>query len=205
MIIAGIDFSLNSTAITIFDDSLPDEKYIFFNVYRKLTKKRLEIMSSANIELIKHNNVQVINDENEKILDAIDTTNIIFNIVKNCDFVAMEGFAFNARGNRLAELSGYQYLLRAELIHKKIPFKIYPPLTIKKFAGYGRYTKEEMIDIFIKEDNIKLAKQIAEMDNRNGKPVDDIVDSYFVCKKLQSDLNKGSLKILLNGNTHQKT
>jgi hypothetical protein len=197
MRIAGIDFSLNSTAITIFDNSLTDEQYVFYSLYRKLTKKRTDVMVSTNIELIKHPNVAVACDENEKILDAIETTNIIFNIIKGCDFVAMEGFAFNARGNRLAELSGYQYLLRAKLVEMKIPFTIYPPLSIKKFAGYGRYTKEEMIDIFIKLDNIKLAKQINELEFKYDKPIDDIVDSYFVCKKCLSDLEKGSLKDIL--------
>lgn len=193
MKVAGIDFSLNSSAITIYDNKLEHEKFMFYNLYRKLTKKRVTVMESTNIELIKHPNVSVVNDENEKIIDAIETTNIIFDIIKDCDFVAMEGFAFNARGNRLAELSGYQYLLRAKLQEKKIPFKIYPPLTIKKFAGYGRYTKDDMIEIFTKEENIKLAKQIQELEDKTMKPIDDIVDSYFVCKKVINDLEKGSL------------
>lgn len=190
MKIAGVDFSLNSTGICILDTDTSG--YTFYNVYRKLPKKTQKILNSINVQLINHQKIKN-NDEIVKIKDGIELTDTIFNIIRTCNFVGIEGFAFNARGNRLVEIAGYQYLLREKLIINGIPFQIYPPTTIKKFAGNGRFNKEEMISVF-KGENITLSEQYKYLDIKAKKPFDDIVDSYYICKKVLNDKEIGLIK-----------
>jgi hypothetical protein len=104
MVLIGLDFSINSSGICVYDDTLePLEQFRFYNVYRKVTKKKLPLINSLNIEMIKNPTPQVEKDEISKINDAIVTSELIFDILKNADYVGIEGFAFGAKGNRLAE------------------------------------------------------------------------------------------------------
>jgi hypothetical protein len=81
------------------------------------------------------------------------------------------------------------------LIEHKISFNIYPPTTIKKFVGHGRYTKDDMVENF-KNENVKLAYQMKHNEIMATKPFDDLVDAYFICKKLKHDLKSSFIKTL---------
>lgn len=179
---------MNSTGICKMNAG----NYSFINVFRKQVKKNLCIIEDLNIEMIHNENDNTQQSELSKIQDAIHTTDLIFDVIKDCEFVAIEGLAFGSKGNRLAEISGYQYLLRQRLLYADIPFAVYPPTTIKKFAGSGKYNKDDMYQEFLKED-VDLAYRLKNLNCELIKPIDDLVDAYFVCKKLEYDLNQRDL------------
>ncbi len=116
------------------------------------------------------------------------------------DCLAIEGFSFASTGNRLAQISGYQWLLRYNLIEdceiSAEQLWFFSPMTIKATAGKGNYKKEEMIEAFINSDcNSAFANALrnapAEFQTKRGqwlKPIDDIVDSYWIVKTLQKTI-----------------
>jgi len=184
-VICGIDFSMNSTGIC----KMHNGKYSFVNVYRNQIKKNLPTINKLGITLIHNENDNSQQSELSKIQDAVHTVDLIFDNIRDCEFVAIEGLAFGAKGSRLAEIAGYQYLLRQRLLYADIPFAVYPPTTIKKFVGSGRFKKEDMYTAFLTED-VKLAHRLNKVKCGLIKPIDDLIDAYFICKKLEFDLNQ---------------
>jgi hypothetical protein len=146
------------------------------------------------------------------ILDSIQVAqNTIQGITEFCgigdpneNIVAIEGFSFGSTGNRLAQLSGYQYVLRMHLLSKLISpvsienMWIFAPATVKataKAGGKGK-GKLDMIQSFIEhedklpglENNLfyqEICKNPETFQDKKGrfiKPVDDLIDSYFILK-----------------------
>ena len=116
------------------------------------------------------------------------------------DAYAIEGFSFGSTGNRLAQISGYQWVLRWEfrnIIKETKDFWIFSPMTIKAVAGKGNFKKEQMIDAFIQSDDPILQKtglwkalnsnpEMFQTKRGNWlKPIDDIIDAYWVLRTLE--------------------
>lgn len=105
--------------------------------------------------------------------------------------IAIEGFAFNSKGAASIDLIMYNSFLRRDLINE-FPVEcivIVPPTQAKKLAGKGNADKNYMIKAFMdnKLDDANLAKtrlwnfiKDYPMDEKHIKPVDDIIDSYFI-------------------------
>jgi len=183
MIYCGIDFSINSTGICIINKN----KLEFISFSRKvIAKKNLPVLDSLKIKLIE--NLENKNsDEHAKLEDAIYTTNKIFELIKHCDIIGIEGLSFGSTGNRLAEISGYQYLLRKLIHDTNKPFYIYPPKTIKKFVGNGNYDKEQIISTFIQNEHNWLAIKLKKLSlTKHFKPIDDLIDAYYIVKMLKN-------------------
>lgn len=109
--------------------------------------------------------------------------------------IAIEGFSFASRGSANNELIGYQYVLRNEFIKRGWNFEVFAPMTIKKTAGKGNFNKNEMIEAFLNnttndEELTKsnLIKKIKENEKffktktKWQKPVEDIIDAYWVMR-----------------------
>ena len=117
--------------------------------------------------------------------------------------VAFEGHSFNSKGNSLLELVSYQFLLR-NLISSLSNMSIdrmffYSPTTIKAFAGGARFKKKDMLERFVesKDERLKESKVFQRISKSLetiikgedvAKPVDDLVDSYWILKKLEQDV-----------------
>lgn len=209
--IVGIDFSIKSPAVTVIHR---EEGTQFFSFPRKSIAKEDFFITLEN------NGVSVITLEDEPALpktvkltqreqssikDAFMEIDAIIDMLSNWKFtkddcIAIEGFSFGSSGNRLAQISGYQWLLRAQLIRVLMiaPEQLYffSPMTIKATAGHGHYKKEDMINALIQSDcNTKFTNAIrqapAEFQNKKGnwlKPIDDICDSYWIAKTLEKTL-----------------
>ena len=105
--------------------------------------------------------------------------------------VANEGFAFNAKGDAILELSGYKYLLMAELYRRGYRnFPTYSPITIKKTAGCSKKEnkgKDKMIEALSNENpdlhpfinNLHTDPQIFKAKTAFVPCVDDIADAYW--------------------------
>jgi hypothetical protein len=143
--------------------------------------------------------------ERSSIKDGITLTKSMSQMLAHWSFteedhIAIEGFSFGSTGNRLAQISGYQWLLRYNLIEdcdiSADQLWFFSPMTIKATAGKGNFKKEDMIEAFINSDCQSefanaLRNDPAKFQTKKGvwlKPIDDIVDSYWIAKTLEKTL-----------------
>jgi hypothetical protein len=75
----------------------------------------------------------------------------------------------------------------------------YPPITVKSFAGGAKFKKKDMLMRFldVEDPNLKDNPVFVRISSSPDKvikgeevvkPVDDLVDSYWILKKLQQDV-----------------
>ena len=207
----GIDFSINSPALTLY---LNDEFHFFsffnFDPNRFLDKKFPKAITvhrmlhdSNTATLIPYLRKKTAEDYSEdqfnKIKDAdnlatLITKTLISNVPKpdNLD-IAIEGYSYGSKGNAIIDIVSFNSVLRNYLyrIFPAAKIWIFSPSAIKKFAGKGNAKKSDMLDYFLAEPpKHKFSQFVAEnkemLVNSTDvkKPVDDIIDSYFICKYL---------------------
>ena len=197
----GLDFSIKSPAATVIQDN----EYHFYSWQWGLGKIH---------EALKMAGVNVIVPTAYKTYEGSESTYKERTFTAECDSLtdsitdslkdfngpyAIEGFSFGSTGNRLAQLSGYQHVLRYKMnkIFSNENLWIFAPMTVKATAGKGNFNKEKMMEAFMNcEDPILLNSQFfkalksrpEEFQNKKGawvKPIDDIIDSYWVLKTLE--------------------
>lgn len=221
----GIDFSIKSPAVCVRNS---EGNLTFFSYPRKSVAKEDFLRTLVNSGVI----LNVIPDEpalpkkasigereRSSLIDADVEIGTIISTLKwawTQDlflrdrekelYVSIEGFSFASTGNRLAQLSGYQWVLRY-VLHKEMKmqpenFYVYAPMTVKATAGKGNYKKEDMIAAFIQSDDEDLRKTKfwqrlneapAEFQTKRGawlKPLDDIIDSYWVLRTLEKGISE---------------
>ena len=215
MIIA-IDFSINSTGICLYN-----EDGIHF-----LSIARNTVASSDFFNILAENQIHITNltkykscgtssiDERGYTRDAIQLAYEISELIKTVNkgkgdseknIIIFEGFSFGSKGNRLAQISGYQYILRDKLsdLLNFDNLYVYAPQSVKSTAGCaGRgKNKKDMITAFREHDELlpKLKEHVfykniisnpelfqTKKTKRGGgkfrKPIDDLVDSYWILK-----------------------
>lgn len=201
--IASIDFSINSTCITILTDSgyqwhhFGREKTSYFNLETDTFKRYLFPKRKKGDDYC--------STERAKLIDAEEFCTGIVDVLSSNDVksVAFEGHSFNSKGNSLLELVSYQFLLRSMLknrlsLHVDSIF-FYPPITVKAFAGGAKFKKKDMLERFVSSEDPLLQNNPTFIKIRESmdkvlkgeevvKPIDDLVDSYWIVKKLQQDV-----------------
>lgn len=203
MILSGIDFSINSAAICIYDGS----SYSWLHFGREGTKyhwlgnRNFNQIITPKRSLVKN----YCSNERVKMRDAIDLCYSITNELakRNVTHLAFEGHSFGSKGNSLLELVSYQFLLRFMILESHIldinNMFFYSPMTIKAFAGSGKFNKVQLLEKFMELEDVTLRNSqvydsivtnIGEVLKKDKivKPVDDVVDSFWILKKLQSDV-----------------
>jgi hypothetical protein len=183
MVIAGIDYSLCGPAVCLFRaNSTGKFSYSGCSFYFLTDNKRQSEIRTLNIfgeRLSDWNNDQ---HRYETIADwAMD-------IVMGCAHVALEGYAYSASGKvfHIAENTG---ILKYKLYQLSIPVTIIPPTEVKKFAtGKGNADKNAMYDSWLKETGVDLKGLLTPKRQESVSPVSDIVDSYYICKKMYESL-----------------
>lgn len=212
----GIDFSIKSTAIAIRDNQNNLHLYSFprTSVIKSIVSGYL-IESGVNLSVLPTEpalpkKTTIAERERSSLIDAVMQVNSIVEKISQCNTsdnryqVGIEGFSFGSTGNRLAQISGYQWLLRYNLFSSghMVPddFYIYAPMTVKATAGKGNFKKENMIEAFLNsEDQSLQAHSFWQSIKTNPhyfqtkkglweKPIDDIVDAYWVLKTLENNI-----------------
>lgn len=215
--ILAIDFSINSPGLTFLKDgklkfaSLTKKGVCPQDFYDVMEKHQVRTITLDKYKKVKNNS----KDARGFTLDAIATANGIIEIIEKTypgikkskdNILIIEGFSFGSTGNRLAQIAGYQYILRHFLIDKYFPienFYLYPPQTVKSKAGAAKRGegKKGMIERFIEHtekigdlESTPFYQEIIKNEHsqfraagnkRNPigkwrKPTDDIIDSYWV-------------------------
>jgi hypothetical protein len=198
MTIVGIDMSKNSPGVCIRNG----EKLTFLSFIRgKETKK-----TSAHFASLRERGIVIVNNpratniktyselEVWKIMDAsLLAETIVDNLPDEVDMVGLEGFSYGSKGNSGLDIAGYAYCLRKALFEKYGQDKlcIFSPGNVKKTAGKGNAGKEEIMNFFLSSENPDLRnnefwKGLSDGELTKDKPVDDLVDSFYVqeCTRL---------------------
>lgn len=214
-ILIGIDFSINSPAITIKHDNT----YKFISFYNSFGKsfedkklvKNLEIPNTLrnleDLEIILYNRVKRTKDyQKDQLNSIIDAENLSTVIINELDkytnhklIIGLEGFSFASKGNSAIDLIMYNSFLRKELLKLTKELYIFSPSEIKKIVAKGNANKLEMVKCFYDntlDDGILSCSPFFNWatENKNlcinkeiiPKPIDDLVDSYFILKKLEN-------------------
>jgi len=216
MPILGIDFSLTSTAVTLKNST----EYVFYTFARETAVKADVATSLKNSGVAVHlvpaeaplpKKATITERERSSVEDAYVLINKIVDQFKYLHdpitAYGIEGFSFGSTGNRLAQIAGYQWALRWEMRNIGMStenFWVFSPMTVKATAGKGNFKKEQMIEAFINSDDpllqengfwLAIKNNPEQFQTKRGnwlKPIDDIVDSYWVLRT--TELNKELLK-----------
>jgi len=204
----GVDFSMNSAAIC----TLRNDKYNFYAFPRGVQKRIKENLDSSGVilNIIPKEKLEskILADKerfNSNDADfAINKIIIILNdVLLNTDAIGIEGIAFMARGNSIAQFAGYHYILRY-LLSKYVGYEnihVFAPNSIKMTAGKGNFKKFQMIDAFINSEDkdlhetqfhkkIKIEPELFQTKTGNWlSPIDDIVDSFWTLQTLLKTLS----------------
>lgn len=127
--------------------------------------------------------------ESWKAVDAARyAQHIVSNLPDDADFVGIEGFSYGSSGNSFIDIVGYGYAVRIALIEKygAEKFSVFSPGNVKKTAGKGNANKELVQQFFLQKEDSDLNKTKFWQNLKSRqidiakKPVDDLVDAYFV-------------------------
>lgn len=183
MISIGLDLSLNSTGICVYDnEKLKTEYYI---IGCKFTKKALATPPCGCLSLKTFEKIDADKKTEYHEKEWAKTTNIftVVNIINEIlgwyqpDICTIEGISFGSKGDVIG-LSGLNYMVRQTILaQKKIPILyIVSPTQNKKFAtGNGQADKDSMMAAW------KMLDMNAKKISNNIKQ-DDIADAYFLAR-----------------------
>lgn len=199
------DRKINNSVTVVYKDLLPFDNFELIRLNREhlnLSKKEKKNYSfSEKIKLqdaihtadliYTHINNLKLELSNKAKVDSIN--------------IAMEGFSYGSRGSSKNDISGLTYIIRERLLKISDNIYFYSPKAIKKFAGKkleaktGNAGKTDMFDMFVNnsldDKNLKTTKMYQFIKNNQDvcirknkilKPLDDLIDSYFVCRKVSS-------------------
>jgi len=185
MIIAGIDYSLRGPAICIHNSENGSFSFKTCSFYFLTNTQKYATMFNDNIFGERFNQWNCETSRYETIADwACDR-------IVGCEQVALEGYAFGAKGNRLFQIAENTGILKYKIYQRGVPIEVVAPTEVKKFAtNKGNASKMDMHSAFYKHTCVDLKKMISPDQKDISNPVSDIVDSYYICKLLHSKLSK---------------
>ncbi len=167
--IAGIDYSLTSPAICVWETH--DDTFNFYYLGKPSS-------TYNNLYSTPYPKWETKEQRHEMLSDWA------LSIIKGCE-PYIEGYAYGATGNAILNIAENMGILKHKMYKIEQSFTTVPPTVIKKFAtGKGNANKELMYDAFIAEEStpIDLKEQLTPRAEKIRNPVSDIVDSYFIAK-----------------------
>ncbi len=180
MISVGIDYSMNSPAVTLFDGVTA---CCFFVPQKKKQEGLSGLVNSINFNCVA---VGSRRSEFSTIYQKYDTnTSFVFGALgmlnpDQCK-VFIEGYSYGSKGSSVLNLAENGGILRHHLWKQEFDFEEFAPSKIKKFAtGKGNADKFMMYEAFKKETGIDLELHLESSCGSN--PISDIVDSYYIAK-----------------------
>ena len=191
--VIGIDFSINSTAVTIYKDGhfhlfsfVPNYRPQLkaFKVHEEL-KELITVISYTKAA----NTGDPIRDQSIKLENADDLSSKIMEIldlhVNGIPDIRIEGYSFGSKGNSFIDLVSYNTFLKAKIFQRwGSCISVIPPKSLKKiYTKNGNASKCDMIRHFIGNSKSPFTDKLLTMnfdldsDFVIPKPIDDLVDS----------------------------
>ena len=186
MIFAGIDYSMSSPCICVWDSNteLKFENCLVYNFGNWSGVKRFE-GTHENICILKQPTFTC----NEERFRNISNWAKAVMIENKVDSVSIEGYSYGSKGS-VFEIGENTGVLKGMLFSMKIPFYILEPTHVKKVSsGNGAAKKSLLYQVFKERTGISIERIIGYDSNTTKKnldepwelkPVDDIIDSYFI-------------------------
>jgi hypothetical protein len=197
--IIGIDFSINSTAVTVKNGSeivmmsfVPN-----YEPDKRAWRVHQSISNLVQIHSYKKDgsSKDSIEDQRIKLRNANQLSDLIINSIgrenlKGVERINIEGFSYASKGNSFIDLITYNSFLKTKL-YQEVGDKIYvvPPKTLKKwYTGNGNATKCGMLRSYMEKNDNDLTHKIREWCKIEDeefsipKPIDDLVDSIALAE-----------------------
>ena len=167
----GIDQSLTSTGVTIYDGK--------DFIYKLLQTEKTKGTKCPTIDYTRR--LMSLKKQIKEVLDEYNIT-----------FAAMEGMSFGSRGSTIFDLGGLSHIIRELFVEEGIGFIVVPPKTLKKYwTGSGNANKDAMVQVAIDEEyHVPIEKNYGTKKAPNIKPDDNIVDSLALCRFLDDYKSK---------------
>jgi len=189
MILGGIDYSLTGPAICIFLGEEDDDPFNFY-------KCKFHFLTNTN----KYATTFPPNIKGEKFIEWNHDCERYRSIadwaiekVQGCEWVILEGYSYNSKNSKVFNIAENTGVLKYKLWENAYPVDIVSPAEVKKLAtGKGNATKKDMHSAFVKDTGVNLKKLISPKIKTDNGPVSDIVDSYYICKKLYNKMRMSS-------------
>ncbi|BAU40022.1 hypothetical protein [Ralstonia phage RSP15] len=169
-IVAGIDYSMTSPAIAIYDTEkeLSFDNLLMFNLSEK--KKYQGVWGNIRIDP-----TPVWDCPEERFLKIAEWAIDILTENK-VEEVVLEGYAMGSTKGLVFQIAEHASVLKQKLYAKGIPFTCPAPTSVKKaFAGSGNAKKPDMVEAFEKRFGVSIT-DILGCPRAKGSD-NDIVDS----------------------------
>lgn len=198
----GIDFSINSPGMCIINGDTynwisffnvgekPIENFLQQKKIPKGNQPHLTISQMEYCKAIPYNRRKpsddYIVDSRNKLEDACRLADLIIDNLPEEGHVWLEGYSYGSKGNSFIDLIFFNAILRSKIYEKtNLTLSIASPSQVKKFAGIGNASKEKMQEFFLEsKDNVLVEstffKYVLSLDEVNIKPIDDLIDAYFL-------------------------
>lgn len=186
MIVVGIDYSLTSPALCLFDTDVGDFCFANTKCYFLASKKMHECYNDGVISAEDYPKGWA-TAEGRFASIAYWAEQIIYRALgaRLVDELSVwiEGYSYGSSGKvfHIAENTG---ILKHRLYKGGIGYESVPPTSVKKFAtGKGNSNKDAMYTQFC-EDNpgVDLMSDLSPKSKAVNSPVSDIVDAFYICK-----------------------
>jgi hypothetical protein len=207
MNIVAIDFSINSPGICIYNTI--DQNYVFVSYLKPKTGTKAEQKMQEEMSvlegciMIKQPNFAAQTEFSEgelaKILKYKTISKDIINIIlthtrwEDPYIFAFEGSSYgsSAGTNNIIDMAAAAAILKLEIINTICPIDIITiaPSTIKKHAGKGNMKKDELwvkfLENCLSDPNLESHSifnfvKTLEVTKKVPKPLDDLIDAYFL-------------------------
>ena len=177
--IAGIDYSLTSPSICVYEGEVEKIKFDSCKIYFLSNTKKFSDYTYKNLD--GQENLSNFATPEERY-DFISDWAMDILISHEVEEVFLEDYSYGSTGKvfHIAENCG---LLKYKMWQSDIKFTLVAPTVIKKFAsGKGNAPKEKMYESFLFETKRNLQEEFQIKSDKIGNPISDVVDSYFICK-----------------------
>lgn len=171
MIVAGIDYSLNSPAIAVYDTN---KEFIFsnillFNICK--IKKYSGIFGNMNIVM-----PNIYTCDEERYLNNAKWSLDILTKYK-VEKVVVEGYSMGSNSGLIIQIAENGSVLKQGLYLADIKYDNPSPKSVKKsFSGSGNAKKDEMVNQFVSRFGINIS-DIINQSNPYASPTNDLVDA----------------------------
>jgi hypothetical protein len=194
MTIIGIDMSKNSPGVCVRKGS----ELTFLSFIRGSNKGKIashyQTLDDANVKIhfYEYSQPSKMEYSDSEVWKSVDAQRyaewIVSHLPEEADFIGIEGFSYGSSGNSFIDIVGYGYAIRMALVKKygSEKFSVFSPGNVKKTAGKGNANKELIMQYFLESTSEDLRNNLfwqeltSEKVDRTKKPVDDLVDSYYV-------------------------
>lgn len=188
--IAGLDLSINSSGVTVCN--LDKE----FNI--------IDVNSFGFTQVKKNERSNIIHFKNKDFSNEYEKYTFMINHImewtKDCEYVAVEDYAFGAQNSMIFNIAENSGLIKFHLLKAGAKLRLYTPKSVKKyFSAYGLSDKVGMFNAYNNYKGLKFdISDLPIVDNGRGvSPTSDIIDSFAICDMLSTELKIRNKKIEL--------